>query len=138
MEIVVIGGTGLIGSKTVAILRPRRPRGRRRLTHGSIRLPSSSGGAILRDCDPGSFVEIYQGMTKGPAFFQTFVPAMETFPAKPMARICVLESFFVESWLEHQRQHRRVTHVDQLDLETLNAFHIGSAPPIVRHLLRAV
>ena len=31
MKIVVIGGTGLIGSKTVAILRQRRPRGRRRL-----------------------------------------------------------------------------------------------------------
>lgn len=30
MKIVVIGGTGLIGSKTVAIL-PGRPRGRRRL-----------------------------------------------------------------------------------------------------------
>ena len=31
MKIVVIGGTGLIGSKTVAILRAGRPRGRRRL-----------------------------------------------------------------------------------------------------------
>jgi predicted MFS family arabinose efflux permease len=50
---------------------------------------------------------------------------------------CVLESFVVESWLEHQRQHRRVTHVDQLDQDVLNAFHIGDAPPVVRHLLRA-
>jgi ABC-type transporter Mla subunit MlaD len=32
MKIVVIGGTGLIGSKTVAISAPGRPRGRRRLT----------------------------------------------------------------------------------------------------------
>ncbi|WP_442909817.1 hypothetical protein [Hyphomicrobium sp.] len=28
--------------------------------------------------------------------------------------------------------------VDRLDQATLNAFHIRSAPPIVRHLLRAV
>ncbi|MGY4197294.1 MFS transporter [Bradyrhizobium sp. USDA 4520] len=50
----------------------------------------------------------------------------------------VIESFVVESWLEHQRQHHRVTHIDQLAQDTLNAFHVGSAPPIVRHFLRAV
>ncbi|WP_324763540.1 MFS transporter (plasmid) [Sinorhizobium meliloti] len=48
----------------------------------------------------------------------------------------VVESFVVESWLEHQRQHARVTHADQIDQQTLNAFHIGDHPPIVRHLLR--
>ncbi len=48
----------------------------------------------------------------------------------------VIESFVVESWIEHQRQHARVTHTDQLDQEMLNAFHVGDAPPIVRHLLR--
>jgi hypothetical protein len=34
-------------------------------------------------------------------------------------------------WLRHQGQHGRARHVDQLDQETLNAFYIGSAPPIV-------
>lgn len=48
----------------------------------------------------------------------------------------VIESFVVESWVEHQRQHARVTHADQLDQQTLSAFHIGDEPPIVRHLLR--
>lgn len=48
----------------------------------------------------------------------------------------VVESFVVESWVEHQRQHARVTHSDALDQETINAFHLGGQPPVVRHLLR--
>ena len=48
----------------------------------------------------------------------------------------VLESFVVESWVEHQRQHARVTHADQVDQDIINAFHIGDNPPVVRHLLR--
>jgi GntR family transcriptional regulator/MocR family aminotransferase len=37
--------------------------------------------------DPGSFLEIYQEMTQGPAFFQMGVPATETFPKTLIARI---------------------------------------------------
>ena len=48
----------------------------------------------------------------------------------------VVECFIVESWVEHQRQHARVTHTDALDQELLNAFHISGQPPVVRHLLR--
>lgn len=48
----------------------------------------------------------------------------------------ILECFIVESWLEHQRQHARVTHADRIDQEILNAFHIADRPPVVRHLLR--
>ncbi|WP_186395955.1 MFS transporter [Stappia sp. TSB10GB4] len=48
----------------------------------------------------------------------------------------VIESFVVESWVEHQRQHARVTHADQLDQQLLQAFHVGDRPPVVRHLLR--
>ncbi|MDP0926637.1 MFS transporter [Paracoccus onubensis] len=48
----------------------------------------------------------------------------------------VIEAFVVESWIEHQRQHARVTHADQLDQTTLNAFHLGDRPPVVQHLLR--
>jgi MFS family permease/quinol monooxygenase YgiN len=50
----------------------------------------------------------------------------------------VVESFVVESWVEHQRQHARVTHADQLDQEILIQFQTGNQPPIVRHLLRPV
>ena len=37
--------------------------------------------------EPGSFMEMYQEMTVGPAIFQMGVPAKETFPAKLFARI---------------------------------------------------
>ncbi len=48
----------------------------------------------------------------------------------------VIEGFVVESWIEHQRQHARVTRADQMDQEILRAFHLGDQPPVVRHLLR--
>ncbi|MEI9981929.1 MAG: PLP-dependent aminotransferase family protein [Aliidongia sp.] len=40
-----------------------------------------------RPPDSGSFMEIYQEMTQGPAFFQMGVPAPETFPSTLFARI---------------------------------------------------
>lgn len=47
----------------------------------------------------------------------------------------VIEWFFVESWSEHLRQHRRVSVADaDLQREAV-AFHAGEAPPVVRHLL---
>jgi len=48
----------------------------------------------------------------------------------------IVEAFVVESWVEHQRQHARVTHTDAVDQRLLHEFHIGEQPPIVRHLLR--
>lgn len=47
----------------------------------------------------------------------------------------IIEAFVVETWLNHQRQHARVTHADQIAQNTINAFHIGESPPRVRHLL---
>lgn len=47
----------------------------------------------------------------------------------------MLESFVVESWLEHLRQHERVTHADQEDQALIHAFHLGPDRPIVRHLI---
>lgn len=47
----------------------------------------------------------------------------------------IVETFVVESWLEHLRQHERVTQADGAEQAVLNAFHIGPAPPRVRHLL---
>ncbi|WP_269715357.1 MFS transporter [Caulobacter sp. NIBR2454] len=50
----------------------------------------------------------------------------------------VIESFVVESWLEHQRQHARVTNADRVEQDLLNAFHQGEERPVVRHLLRPI
>jgi MFS family permease len=46
-----------------------------------------------------------------------------------------LETFLVESWAEHMRQHARVTNQDRAVHERLRSFHTGDAPPVVTHLV---
>lgn len=48
-----------------------------------------------------------------------------------------IESFLVESWSEHQRQHTRVTRHDQAQEALARALHVGADPPVVRHYLHA-
>lgn len=48
-----------------------------------------------------------------------------------------LEWFFVESWAEHLRQHRRVSHADADVQGEARAFHRGEQPPAVQHFLAA-
>ena len=47
----------------------------------------------------------------------------------------VIESFTVESWLEHLRQHDRVTNADRVQQEALRAFQTSDTPPLVRHFV---
>jgi hypothetical protein len=47
----------------------------------------------------------------------------------------VLEWFFVESWAEHMRQHRRVSHHAADLQQALLRFHAADEPPAVRHFL---
>ncbi len=47
------------------------------------------------------------------------------------------EYFLVESWSEHERQHARVTRHDADVQAQAAAFHVGSEPPHVRHLVAA-
>ena len=53
----------------------------------------------------------------------------------PAAPGCIVEWFFVSSWAEHLRQHRRVSRTAELLQAEANAFHRGAEPPSVRHLL---
>lgn len=48
-----------------------------------------------------------------------------------------LEYFLVGSWLEHLRQHERVTREEERLQAALRALHRGEAPPRVRHLVGA-
>jgi len=48
-----------------------------------------------------------------------------------------LETFVVESWVEHLRQHERATVADQQVRERVQRFHLGKGPPAVSHLLYA-
>jgi predicted MFS family arabinose efflux permease len=48
---------------------------------------------------------------------------------------CFVESFLVESWVEHLRQHERVTRADRQAQEVARAFHVAGTPPKVSHLI---
>jgi len=48
-----------------------------------------------------------------------------------------LETFLVDSWSEHLRQHGRLTVADLEVTQLINSFHRGEEPPAVRHLLWA-
>jgi MFS family permease len=53
-------------------------------------------------------------------------------PAHPRRYI---ETFLVESWLEHMRQHERVTRSDRQAQEVVRAFYIDDKPPEVSHFI---
>jgi hypothetical protein len=48
----------------------------------------------------------------------------------------MVETFLVESWLEHMRQHERVTNADRVLQDEVHRFHTAGAP-IVTHLIAA-
>jgi MFS family permease len=48
----------------------------------------------------------------------------------------MVETFLVESWLEHLRQHERVTNADRVLQETVHRFQVEGAPKIT-HLIAA-
>ena len=45
------------------------------------------------------------------------------------------ETFLVESWAEHMRQHARVTMEDRIIQDRARSFHVGARPPEVKHLI---
>jgi MFS family permease len=46
-----------------------------------------------------------------------------------------LETFLVESWAEHMRQHARVTNEDRAVQNRARSFHTGDTPPVVTHMV---
>jgi len=85
--------------------------------------------------DPARTAEFVRAMSRlrrvrlrdGAYFWQIFTDAES--PAR------ATECFLVDSWLEHLRQHERVTFADREVQERARAFHIGEKPPRVRHLI---
>ena len=47
-----------------------------------------------------------------------------------------VETFCVDSWLDHMRQHQRVTNADLVLQDAVHRFDVG-ADPAVRHLIVA-
>ena len=48
----------------------------------------------------------------------------------------MMETFFVELWLEHLRQHQRVTNADRVLQDTVQKFHLDGEPKVT-HLITA-
>ncbi len=48
-----------------------------------------------------------------------------------------IETFVVESWAEHLRQHERITLADRIAEERVRAFQIDGKPPLVSHFYYA-
>jgi MFS family permease/quinol monooxygenase YgiN len=48
-----------------------------------------------------------------------------------------VETFLVESWVEHLRQHQRGTVADRAIVDRARAFHRGATPPEASHLIYA-
>lgn len=46
-----------------------------------------------------------------------------------------VETFATESWVEHLRQHERVTAENRAMDQRVQAFHLGPEPPKVTHLI---
>lgn len=82
--------------------------------------------------DTDNFLALLREMRRvrrrdGAFFWETFIDAAD--PAR------VLEVFMVESWLEHLRQHDRVTVEDRLIQERLRACHQGPGEPVIAHFV---
>lgn len=46
----------------------------------------------------------------------------------------LVENFLVASWMEHLRQHERVTNADRLVQECVVRFHLGEAPKVTHFI----
>lgn len=46
-----------------------------------------------------------------------------------------IETFLVESWAEHMRQHARITNEDRVAQDYARSFHVGDSSPVVTHLI---
>ncbi|HEY0406384.1 MAG TPA: MFS transporter [Pyrinomonadaceae bacterium] len=53
-------------------------------------------------------------------------------PARPGHYV---ETFLVESWAEHLRQHARHTNEDRAAQDRVRSFHVGEKSPVVTHLI---
>jgi MFS family permease len=101
--------------------------------------PQPNDGPVLvtidYEIDPqraAAFVSAMQGMKRimkrdGAVRWGLFVD-----PAEPSR---YFETFLVESWAEHMRQHARVTREDRSVQDQARSFHIGPDAPLVRHLI---
>ena len=89
------------------------------------RIDPSRSGEFVKVMKAWSRVRRRDGAIRWGLFYDTSDPGL------------YVETFLVDSWAEHLRQHGRVTVAD-LELERqVRSFHLGEKPPAVAHLIRA-
>ena len=49
----------------------------------------------------------------------------------------LVETFTADSWIEHLRQHERITVSDRVLRDVARGFHVGEEAPVVTHLVGA-
>jgi quinol monooxygenase YgiN len=79
-----------------------------------------------------AFAEVLERMSHvrrrdGALFWEHFADTAD--PSRHM------EAFISESWLEHLRQHERVTHADRALEDELRTYQVGDKAPVVTHLI---
>lgn len=80
------------------------------------------------------FVLAMQGVRQQRLRDGAFRSSLYSDPADPSRYV---ETFVIESWAEHLRQHERVTVNDRIAEDRARAFHIGDVPPVVSHYISA-
>ena len=93
------------------------------------------GLAAFRDYDPARAAEFAAGMKELETVRRRDGALSWGLYSDPAAAGNYREEFLVESWLEHLRQHERVTVSDQRIQVRIEALHKGPGVPRVTHYL---
>lgn len=86
----------------------------------------------VRKEDRPAFVQAMQGLSAERRRDGAYAWGLTEHTGEPE---CLMEWFLVESWAEHMRQHRRVSHADADVQAEAFRFHIGPERPVVHHFL---
>jgi MFS family permease len=86
----------------------------------------------IRQADRSAFLTALERLSEGRRRDGAYAWGVSEDAADPEH---IVEWFFVESWAEHLRQHKRVSKADaDIQAET-RRFHQGAEPPLVQHFL---
>ncbi|QRM33614.1 MFS transporter [Microvirga sp. VF16] len=86
----------------------------------------------IQQADRAAFLTVLERLSEGRRRDGAYAWGVSEDAADPEH---IVEWFFVESWAEHMRQHKRVSKADaDIQAET-RRFHQGGEPPLVQHFL---
>lgn len=86
----------------------------------------------IRQADRAAFLESLKRLSEGRRRDGAYAWGVSEDAADPEH---LVEWFFVESWAEHLRQHKRVSKADADIQAEARRFHQGTEPPLVQHFL---